>query len=111
VPIVQFAEESIRDNDGDLYKTMTESKLLKGLPADRGQGDARLHRPGAPDLLKEGRRAPLLPRHDAAEDGGGGAGLDEVASQPASAGPGSARGELLYRFAKKHWFFGFGAYT
>ena len=28
-PIIQFANEKIQDNDGDLYKTMTESPTAR----------------------------------------------------------------------------------
>ena len=76
-PIIQFARETIHDNDGDLYKTMTESKLLQDF------------------------------RKTAAVE------LAWMKSRPSQHQPGNEvpEGNWVYRFAKKNWFFGFGAYT
>ena len=59
-PIIQFANESIRDNDGDLFKTMTESPLLadfRKTAAAATRGCVVLERP---DLLRD-----LVERHGA----------------------------------------------
>ncbi|MBI4564535.1 MAG: radical SAM protein [Planctomycetes bacterium] len=110
-PIIQFATESIRDNGGDLYKTMTESKLLadfRTTAAKATRGCVVLERP---DLLKEvvvrhGARDTTLRRKALAE-------LEALRSRPSQHQPGNEIPEenWLYRFAKKHWFFGFGAYS
>lgn len=110
-PIVQFASESIRDNDGDLFKTMTESSLLadfRKTAADATRGCIVLERP---DLLRE-----VVERNGARDTTARGAALPELeAMRPLRSqhDPGNEVPEKhwLYRFAKKHWFFGFGAYT
>lgn len=110
-PIIQFASESIRDNGGDLFKTMTESKLLEDFrktAAGATRGCIVLDRP---DLLRQvvernGAQDTTI-RKRAAEE------LAAMRSRPSQHQPGHEmpEGNWLYRFAKKHWFFGFGAYT
>ena len=59
-PIIQFANEKIQDNDGDIYKTMTESSLLQDFrrtAANATRGCVVLERP---DLLRE-----IVTRHSA----------------------------------------------
>ncbi|MFQ5495921.1 MAG: radical SAM protein, partial [Phycisphaerae bacterium] len=110
-PIIQFAGETIRDNDGDLYKTMTESDLLKDFrktAAGATRGCIVLERP---DLLRD-----LVERHGARDTTARKTAMVELkAWQPRNSqhNPGNEIPEeqWLYRFAKKHWFFGFGAYT
>ena len=110
-PIIQFANESIRDNDGDLFKTLTESPLLNDFrktAAGATRGCIVLERP---DLLRQvvernGAKDTTLRRTAMAE-------LEAMQSRPSQHNPGNEIPEenWLYRFAKKHWFFGFGAYT
>ena len=110
-PVVQFANESIHDNQGDLFKTMTESPLLEDFrrtAAQATQGCIVLERP---DLLKQvvernGARDTTL-RQGAMPE------LEQMESRPSQYNPGNEFPEenWAYRFAKKHWFFGFGAYT
>jgi MoaA/NifB/PqqE/SkfB family radical SAM enzyme len=110
-PIIQFAKESIRDNDGDLYKTMTESKLLKDFrktAAKATRGCIVLERP---DLLKE-----VVERHSCRDTTLRKTAAVELAflkSRTSQHLPGQEVPEenFIYRFAKKNWFFGFGAYT
>ncbi len=110
-PIIQFANESIRDNDGDLFKTMTESPLLADFrksAAGATRGCVVLERP---DLLKE-----IVTRHGARDTTvrqAAMAELEALESRSSQHNPGNEIPEKhwLYRFAKKHWFFGFGAYT
>ncbi len=110
-PIIQFANESIRDNDGDLFKTMTESKMLadfRKTAAQATRGCIVLERP---DLL-----ADVVERHgcrDTTIRGTAGNELAAMTSRPSQYDPENAIPEKnwFYRFAKKHWFFGFGAYT
>ena len=110
-PIIQFANEKIQDNDGDLYKTMTESPLLQDFrrtAADATRGCIVLERP---DLLKE-----IVERHGATDTtirNTATVELDGLQSRPSQYNPGNEIPEenWIYRFAKKHWFFGFGAYS
>ena len=110
-PIVQFASESIHDNDGDLFRTMTGSKLLadfRATAAEATRGCIVLERP---DLLKQ-----VVERHGARDTTARGAAMAELeAMGPLNSqhDPGHEIPEKhwMYRFAKKHWFFGFGAYT
>lgn len=110
-PIIQFASESIRDNDGDLFKTMTESPLLadfRKTAASTTRGCIVLERP---DLLRQ-----VVERNQSADTtarGSAMAELEAMESRPSQHNPGEEIPEKhwVYRFAKKHWFFGFGAYT
>lgn len=110
-PIIQFANESIHDNDGDLFKTMTESPLLEDFrktAAKATRGCIVLERP---DLLKD-----VVERHGARDTTVRRAAMQELeAMEPRCSQhqPGHEIPEKhwVYRFAKKHWFFGFGAYT
>ena len=110
-PIIQFANEKIQDNDGDLYKTMTESPLLQDFrrtAANATRGCIVLERP---DLLKE-----IVERHGATDTtirNTATVELDGLQSRPSQYNPGNEIPEenWIYRFAKKHWFFGFGAYS
>lgn len=110
-PIIQFANESIRDNEGDLYKTMTQSPLLldfRKTAAKATRGCIVLERP---DLLKA-----VVERHSCRDTTLRQRAMAELAalqSRPSQHNPGNAVPEenFIYRFAKKHWFFGFGAYT
>lgn len=110
-PIVQLATENIRDNGRDLFETITGSSFLKDFretAAKTTRGCIVLERP---DLLKE-----LGERHDARDTTHRKTFVSELeAMQPHKSqhSPGNEVPEdtWLYRFAKKHWFFGFGAYT
>jgi MoaA/NifB/PqqE/SkfB family radical SAM enzyme len=110
-PIVQFARESIHDNDGDLYKTMTQSRLLEDFrktAAKATRGCIVLERP---DLLRE-----VVERHSCRDTTLRKTAAVELAwMKPRQSQhlPGQEVPEenFVYRFAKKHWFFGFGAYT
>ena len=91
--------------------TMTESPLLadfRKTAARATRGCIVLERP---DLLKEvvernGAGDTTIRRTAAAE-------LGQLKSRPSQHTPGQETPEenWVYRFAKKHWFFGFGAYT
>ena len=110
-PIIQFANEKIGDNDGDIYKTLTESRLLadfRSTAADATRGCIVLERP---DLLQE-----VVTRNGARDTTARGSAQSELTamrSLHSQHDPGNEIPEKhwLYRFAKKHWFFGFGAYT
>ena len=103
--------EHIGDNDGDLYETMTRSQLLadfRATAADATRGCIVLERP---DLLKA-----VADRHETRDTTirkTAFAELEAMDARPSQHAPGSEIPEenWFYRFAKKHWFFGFGAYT
>ena len=110
-PVIQFANESIRDNQGNLFETMTKSPLLNDFrrtAAKATQGCIVLERP---DLLNEivernGAKDTTLRKMAMPE-------LIKMRSRPSQYNPGNEIPEenWIYRFAKKHWFFGFGAYS
>ena len=110
-PIVQFANETIRDNGGDIFATLTGSRLLadfRETAAKATRGCIVLERP---DLLRE-----VVLRNGARDTTARGAALAELEAlepRPSQHDPGNEVPEKhwMYRFAKKHWFFGFGAYT
>jgi MoaA/NifB/PqqE/SkfB family radical SAM enzyme len=109
-PVIQFATENIRQNGG-IYETITQSAFLKDFretAARATRGCVVLERP---DLVRE-----LVLRHQARDTTQRGTALAEIeALQPRHSqhNPGNEVPEdhWAYRFAKKHWFFGFGAYT
>jgi MoaA/NifB/PqqE/SkfB family radical SAM enzyme len=110
-PIVQFAGECIRDNDGDVFKTITESPFLQDFrrTASRAtRGCIVLERP---DLLRA-----LVVRRRARDTTARARALAELtAMQPRVSqhivGSEVPERKWLYRFAKKYWFFGFGSYA
>ncbi|MFQ5744529.1 MAG: radical SAM/SPASM domain-containing protein [Acidobacteriota bacterium] len=110
-PIIQFATESIDDHDGDLFTTMTQSKLLadfRSTAAGATRGCIVLERP---DLLQD-----VVTRHQARDTTARGTALPELQALRPLSSQHQPGGEIpeqhwLYRFAKKHWYFGFGAYT
>ncbi|MFQ5489145.1 MAG: radical SAM/SPASM domain-containing protein [Phycisphaerae bacterium] len=110
-PIIQLATETIHDHDGDLFKTLTESAFLKDFretAASTTRGCIVLERP---DLLTK-----LAQDHGARDTTDRKKMMDELQTmQPLNSqhNPGNEIPEdhWMYRFAKKHWFFGFGAYT
>jgi len=110
-PIIQFANETIRDNDGDLFKTMTESKLLQDFRTSAAQATRGCVVLERPDLLQD-----LAKRHGSRDTTKRQTAFQELAGMSplhSQHQPGKEIPEKhwLYRFAKKHWFFGFGAYT
>ena len=111
-PIVQFAKESIHD-DKSVYDSMTQSAYLEDFrktAAKATRGCIVLERP---DLLKQ-----IIERHGAKDSthrevGAGMREIELMESRNSQHLPGREIPEehWLYRFAKKNWFFGFGAYT
>jgi MoaA/NifB/PqqE/SkfB family radical SAM enzyme len=109
-PIIQFATDTIRDRDS-IYDTLTSSPFIKDFretAAKATRGCIVLERP---DLVKQ-----LVEKHGARDTTQRGTALPEVealAPRNSQHDPGHEIPEenWMYRFAKKHWFFGFGAYT
>jgi len=110
-PIVQFANEKIGDNGGDIYKTMVESPLLEDFrktAAEATRGCIVLERP---DLLKS-----VVERNGAKDTTARGEAMEELEAMGPLNSQHDPDNEIpeehwLYRFAKKNWYFGFGAYT
>jgi MoaA/NifB/PqqE/SkfB family radical SAM enzyme len=109
-PIIQFATDTIRDR-ASIYDTLTSSPFIKDFretAAKATRGCIVLERP---DLVKQ-----LVEKHGARDTTQRGTALPEVealAPRNSQHDPGHEIPEenWMYRFAKKHWFFGFGAYT
>jgi MoaA/NifB/PqqE/SkfB family radical SAM enzyme len=109
-PIIQFAKESIHDEQ-PLYQLMTQSAFLadfRKTAAEATRGCIMLERP---DLVRD-----LVQRHSAPDTTQRKSAFLELQSLTPRTSqhlPGREVPEehWLYRFAKKHWFFGFGAYT
>jgi len=110
-PIIQFANEKIGDNDGDLFKTITGSELLQDFrktAAGATRGCIVLERPDLlKDIVERNGAVDTTLRQQAMPE------LEGLTSLNSQHNPGNEVPEKhwLYRFAKKHWFFGFGAYT
>jgi MoaA/NifB/PqqE/SkfB family radical SAM enzyme len=110
-PIIQLAGAKITDNNGDIFKTMTEAKYIEDFrktAAGHTRGCIVLE---APDLLaayakRHGLRDTTTRRSVYAE-------LQALPHKTSQHQPGNEIPEehWMYRFAKKHWFFGFGAYS
>jgi len=112
-PVIQFAKETIYDRES-VFETISNSEFLRDFretTAARTRGCIILE---DPELL-----ADIMRRHeakDAAHRTNGRGGYDELAAMTARQSqhhPGEEIPEehWAYRFAKKHWFFGFGAYA
>ena len=114
-PIIQFARESVQDADApgrDLMAVFRDSEYLadfRKVAAQATQGCIVMERP---DLVKQ-----LVLKHAAKDtthrdEGAGMAELEAMAARNSQHNPGNEVPEehWMYRFAKKHWFFGFGAY-
>ena len=111
-PIIQFASENVHQ-DRDLFDILNESAYIQDFretAARTTRGCIVLERP---DLVRD-----LVTRYQATdtthrEAGAGLAELARMTPRHSQHQPGREVPEehWMYRFAKKHWFFGFGAYT
>jgi MoaA/NifB/PqqE/SkfB family radical SAM enzyme len=109
-PIIQFAKETIHDNPS-IYDTFNNSAFLRDFrqtAAKATRGCVVLERP---DLVRD-----LVLRHGGRDTTQRGTAMPEIESlvpRHSQHNPGNEVPEdnWVYRFAKKHWFFGFGAYT
>jgi MoaA/NifB/PqqE/SkfB family radical SAM enzyme len=109
-PIIQFARETIHD-DPSIYQLMNKSAFLRDFretAAAHTRGCIVLERP---DLVEQ-----LVARHGARDTTQRQAALAELAAMTPRTSQHQPGHEIpedhwAYRFAKKHWFFGFGAYT
>ncbi len=109
-PIIQFATENIRDHVS-VYELMNGSEFLRDFretAAKATRGCIVLERP---DLVRD-----LVVRHGARDTTQRQTAMPEITalqSRSSQYNPGNEIPEdhWAYRFAKKHWFFGFGAYS
>jgi MoaA/NifB/PqqE/SkfB family radical SAM enzyme len=111
-PIIQFSTETI-DDPRPISEVLNDSAFIRDFRETAGKttrGCIVLERP---DLVKE-----LVVRHGARDTthrppGAGMAELNLMQARTSQHQPGSEIPEehWAYRFAKRHWFFGFGAYT
>ena len=111
-PIIQFATETI-DDPRPISMVLNDSAFIRDFretAAKTTRGCIVLERP---DLVKE-----LVQRHGARDTthrpaGAGMAELNLMQPRTSQHQPGHEIPEehWAYRFAKRHWFFGFGAYT
>jgi len=109
-PIIQFAKESIHD-ERSLFDTMNSSAFLKDFretAAKATRGCIVLERP---DLVAE--LATKYGARDTTQRQTAMSELVQLTPRSSQHSPGNEIPEehWMYRFAKKHWFFGFGAYT
>jgi hypothetical protein len=108
-PPVQFAGDKLF-NGKNMKETFTTSSFLqtfRGTATKVTRGCLLMEHP---DLL-----AQMAENKGVVDSSGRGTGLNELAAMTPHCGhyiPGKAIPEICwpYRFAKKHWFFGFGAY-
>jgi MoaA/NifB/PqqE/SkfB family radical SAM enzyme len=109
-PILQFARETIYDKES-IYDLLTESVFINDFrqaSAKATRGCVVLERP---DLVRD-----LVHKHAAFDTTQRGTAMPEMEALTPR-GSQHVPGEEIpeehwaYRFAKKHWFFGFGAYT
>ncbi len=109
-PIIQFATENIRDRES-VFDLMNESAFLRDFreaAASATRGCIVLERP---DIVRD-----LVVKHgarDTTQRGTAFAEIEALESRSSQHNPGNEIPEdhWAYRFAKKHWFFGFGAYS
>jgi MoaA/NifB/PqqE/SkfB family radical SAM enzyme len=109
-PIIQFARETIHDR-ASLFETMTKSEFLRDFRTAASQATRGCIVLERPDLVRElvlqhGARDTTQRRTALAE-------LERLTPRNSQHNPGDEIPEdhWAYRFAKKRWFFGFGAYS
>ncbi len=109
-PIIQFAKENIDDKENlwDLFNGSEFLKDFRRTAARTTRGCIVLERPDvlAKLMEKHGARDTTVRKTAMAE-------LEALVSRSSQHQPGMEVPEKswAYRFAKKHWFFGFGAYS
>ena len=109
-PVIQFATNTVRDGSS-VYDTMTQSAFLRDFreaAAGATQGCIVLERP---DIVRD-----LVLKHGARDSTQRGTAMAEFAAMTPRRSQHDPGNEIpeehwAYRFAKKHWFFGFGAYS
>ena len=109
-PVIQFATDTVHDG-ASIYETMTQSAFLRDFreaAASATRGCIVLERPDIVTSLvrKHGAR-------DSTQRGTVMAEFEAMTPRRSQHQPGQeiAEEHWAYRLAKKHWFFGFGAYS
>ncbi len=110
-PIVQFAKDTIHDNGGDIFQTITQSSFLRAFreaAIDATRGCILLERPEMLKAVVESQHA-----RDTTARATALAELTVMTPLDSQHQPGWEVPEenWVYRLTKKYWFFGFGAYT
>ena len=108
-PPIQFAVENLCNGD-DTFEAINRSSFLRGFRELAGRttrGCILLERP---DLLRE-----FVIAHQARDTSGRATGFDQLAAAQPIPSHNVADAEIpekhwMYRFMKRHWFFGFGVY-
>ena len=109
-PIIQFATENIKDKRG-IYDLLTQSQFLSDFRKESAKVTRGCIVLEKPELIKE-----LVLKHGAKDTTARQTAMAEVERMTARSSQSNPGNEIpeehwMYRFAKKHWFFGFGAYT
>src|SRR5580698_4448329 len=109
-PIIQFATENIRDR-ASIFEIMNGSEFLRDFRETAAQATRGCIVLERPDLVRD-----LVIRHGARDTTQRKTALPEIEAlqrRNSQYNPGNEIPEdhWAYRFAKKHWFFGFGAYS
>lgn len=109
-PPIQFAAENVHDN-GDLCATVRDSEFLEAF-----RRFASRTTPGCVLLEHPDRLGRFLRDAGVRDTTGRGTGLEELMAMRCRIShnvPGAdiPESHWFYRFAKKHWYFGFGAYA
>ncbi|MEO2088685.1 MAG: radical SAM protein, partial [Gemmataceae bacterium] len=110
-PIIQFATENINTSKKNVYDLLTQSAFLKEFREESAKVTRGCIVLEKPQLIKE-----LVVKHGAKDTTARKTAMREVEAMTprnSQSNPGHEIPEehWAYRFAKKHWFFGFGAYT
>jgi MoaA/NifB/PqqE/SkfB family radical SAM enzyme len=109
-PVIQFATNTVRDNPS-IYDAMTQSAFLRDFREQAAQATHGCIVLERPDIVRD-----LVRKHGARDSTQRGTALEEfeaMTPRRSQHNPGHEIPEehWAYRFAKKHWFFGFGAYS
>jgi len=110
-PIIQFAKESIHDKTKSVYELMTQSAFLKDFREESAKVTRGCIVLEKPDLIKQ-----LVVKHGAKDTTARQSAMAEIEAMTPRNSQHNPQTQIpeehwAYRFAKKHWFFGFGAYT
>lgn len=109
-PPISFARENVDDNGGDLFKTINESRFLRGF-----QDFVNCRTQGCVILEYPGELAEFLREHGVTDCTGRTDGINELAQAAPKCSHHLAGEEIpentwFYRFLKKKLFFGLGGY-
>ncbi len=110
-PIIQFAKESIHDKNKSVYELMTQSAFLKDFREESAKVTRGCIVLEKPDLIKQ-----LVIKHAAKDTTARQTAMAEIEAMTPRNSQHNPQQQIpeehwAYRIAKRHWFFGFGAYT